>query len=38
MNIVVLGASGGTGRLIVEQALAAGHEVVAFVRTPAKLA
>jgi putative NADH-flavin reductase len=38
MKIVVFGASGGTGTLIVEQALLAGHEVLAFVRNPAKLA
>ncbi len=37
MKIVVFGASGGTGVQIVEQALAAGHAVTAFVRTPAKL-
>lgn len=34
MRIVVLGATGGTGREVVEQALDAGHEVVAFVRDP----
>ena len=38
MKIVVFGASGGTGTLIVEQALSAGYEVLAFVRNPAKLA
>lgn len=38
MNIIVFGASGGTGLKIVEQALTAGHTVTAFVRTPAKLA
>lgn len=37
MKIVVFGASGRTGKLLVEQALAAGHEVTAFVRDPAKL-
>jgi putative NADH-flavin reductase len=37
MKIVVFGASGGTGVQIVQQALAAGHEVTAFVRTPARL-
>lgn len=37
MKVVVFGASGRTGRHVVEQALAAGHEVVAFVRDPAKL-
>ena len=38
MNLVVLGATGGTGRLVVEQALAAGHAVTALVRSPEKLA
>ena len=38
MNIVVLGATGGTGRLVVEQALAAGHTVAALVRSPVKVA
>jgi putative NADH-flavin reductase len=33
MKIVVFGASGKTGRLLTEQALEAGHEVVAYVRT-----
>ena len=37
MNLVVLGATGGTGRLVVEQALAAGHRVTALVRSPEKL-
>jgi uncharacterized protein YbjT (DUF2867 family) len=37
MNIVVLGATGRTGRLVVEQALAAGHTVTALVRSPEKL-
>lgn len=35
-KILVLGATGGTGRLIVRQALARGHEVTALVRSPAK--
>ena len=38
MNLLVLGATGGTGRLVVEQALAAGHTVTALVRSPEKLA
>lgn len=38
MRIVVFGASGRTGRLLVQQALEAGHEVTAFVRDLAKLA
>lgn len=37
MKLVVFGASGASGRQIVEQALAAGHEVTAFVRNPAAI-
>ncbi|MHB8060143.1 MAG: NAD(P)-dependent oxidoreductase [Gaiellaceae bacterium] len=37
LKILVLGANGRTGRLVVEQALAAGHTVTAFVRDPSKL-
>jgi putative NADH-flavin reductase len=37
MRITVFGATGGTGRHIVEQALDAGHEVTAVVRDPARL-
>ncbi len=37
MNVLVLGANGRTGRLVVERALAAGHTVTAFVRDPSKL-
>ena len=37
MKLLVLGANGRTGRLVVEQALAAGHTVTAFVRDSAKL-
>jgi uncharacterized protein YbjT (DUF2867 family) len=36
VRIAVLGASGATGRLLVEEALARGHEVVALVRDPAR--
>jgi putative NADH-flavin reductase len=36
MKVLILGATGGTGRLIVEQAIAADHEVVALVRDKAK--
>ena len=38
MRLAVLGASGQTGRLVVEQALARGHEVVALVKLPARAA
>jgi nucleoside-diphosphate-sugar epimerase len=34
MNLLVFGANGPTGRLLVEQALAEGHEVTAFTRRP----
>jgi putative NADH-flavin reductase len=37
MKLTVFGATGKTGRHVVEQALDAGHEVAAFVRNPAKL-
>ncbi|MDN3058535.1 NAD(P)H-binding protein [Streptomyces sp. SRF1] len=37
MRIAVLGASGRTGGTLVGQALERGHEVVALVRTPAKV-
>lgn len=37
MKITIFGATGETGRQLVEQALAAGHEVVAYVRNPTKL-
>jgi putative NADH-flavin reductase len=36
MNVLVFGASGGTGREVVQQALAQGHSQTAFVRAPAK--
>ena len=38
MKVVVFGASGRTGRLVVELALAKRHAVTAFVRNPASLA
>jgi putative NADH-flavin reductase len=38
MKLFVLGATGKTGKLVVEQALAKGHEVTAFVRSPEKMA
>ncbi len=37
MRITVFGGTGPTGLLLVEQALAEGHDVVAFARTPSKL-
>ncbi len=38
MRILIFGASGRTGRPLVEQALERGHEVTAFVRDPVRLA
>ena len=38
MKIVIFGASGGTGRELVAQALGQGHHVTAQVRSPEKLA
>jgi putative NADH-flavin reductase len=37
MKLIVFGATGGTGRHLLEQALAEGHVVTAFVRNPSKL-
>jgi uncharacterized protein YbjT (DUF2867 family) len=37
LRILIIGATGGTGRELVRQALELGHEVTAFVRKPAKL-
>ncbi len=37
MNLLVLGATGATGRLVVDRALADGHRVTALVRSPDKL-
>lgn len=37
MNVIVFGASGATGRLVVEFAVAAGHVVTAFVRDARRL-
>ena len=34
MKLAILGGSGRTGRLIVQQALEAGHQVRVLVRTP----
>lgn len=38
MKLAVFGATGGTGRHLVEQALRAGHDVRALVRTPDRAA
>ena len=37
MQLLIVGATGGTGKQTVEQALKRGHSVTAFVRDPAKL-
>lgn len=37
MNLLIFGSTGGTGRLLVEQALEQGHIVTAFARNPAKV-
>jgi nucleoside-diphosphate-sugar epimerase len=37
VRVAVFGASGGTGRLVVERLLADGHQVATLVRAPAKL-
>jgi uncharacterized protein YbjT (DUF2867 family) len=38
MNIIVFGATGGTGRAVVAKLLADGHRVTAFARDPSKIA
>lgn len=38
MRIAILGASGKTGKPLIEQALGAGHEVIAIARSPDKIA
>ncbi len=38
MKLTIFGATGGTGVCLVEQALAAGHDVTAVVRDPARVA
>jgi uncharacterized protein YbjT (DUF2867 family) len=38
MKLTILGSTGGTGRHLTSQALAAGHEVIAFTRHPETLA
>ncbi|MCP5074391.1 MAG: SDR family oxidoreductase [Rhodobacteraceae bacterium] len=37
MKLTVFGATGGVGMLVVKQALAQGHDVTAFVRSPEKI-
>ena len=37
MRLLVFGATGGTGRALLEQGLAQGHQMTAFVRNPAAL-
>ena len=37
MKLTIFGATGGTGQQLIEQALTAGHRVVALIRNPAKL-
>lgn len=37
MKITIFGASGGTGKQLIKQALEAGNEVTAFARNPSKL-
>jgi putative NADH-flavin reductase len=37
VNLLIFGASGGTGRQLVQQAFARGHGVTAFVRDPPRL-
>lgn len=37
MKVIIFGATGTIGRLVVEQALAAGHQVTAFARNPQNL-
>jgi putative NADH-flavin reductase len=38
MRLFIIGATGGTGRALLDQALGRGHQVTAFVRSPQKLA
>ncbi|MEP7286289.1 MAG: SDR family oxidoreductase [Chloroflexota bacterium] len=37
MKVVIFGATGRTGKYLIDQALAQGHSVTAFARTPSKL-
>jgi putative NADH-flavin reductase len=38
MKLVIFGPTGGTGRRLVERAIAEGHDVTAFVRNPSRMA
>jgi putative NADH-flavin reductase len=38
LNVLIIGATGGTGRILLEQALEQGHEVTALARNPAAVA
>lgn len=38
MKLTIFGATGGTGKEVVKQALARGHDVTVYVRTPSKVA
>ena len=38
MKVTIFGATGRTGQQLVKQALKAGHQVTAYVRTPSKMA
>ena len=37
MKLTVFGATGGTGKQLIEQALAEGNDATAYVRNPSKL-
>jgi len=37
MRLVIFGPTGGTGRRLVERAIAEGHDVTAFVRDPSRI-
>jgi putative NADH-flavin reductase len=37
MRLLILGATGGTGRALIHQAIGRGHAITAFVRSPQKL-
>ena len=38
MKVLVVGSTGRTGRLVLEEGMKRGHDITAFARTPAKLA